>query len=361
MRVRIPNDLLFEVTKGEGQELKTFRGLSSEERNDILTETHQRVFMNELLTTACNWERTKNAVRGDKRSAKAGNKAIVVNNADNIDNEVLENVVSMATKSKKTETVEELVSVNHVIKTDGKFSNVPKKEMQEKKVKVARATAKVSFSFDSKKSVLSVNVVEIVANDAATEAHWRKDLEKAIERAGETVEIFYNVARFTKALFDTLHVHRMCNITGAEAINMMRIYKNARIAYPVFAKLDRRVQVDILDRGYRRARSISAGSRDIHAFAKGTFEAMCEVKGVIDVVYKHDFITNKMMTFTKIAEFRRDRVNPDRHTQIWEKNSLVFVDYVYGKCNFRTSLLAFDLWDLLARGVKNSEASIEIA
>ncbi len=349
------------VLAGNGQELRKFRGLNSTETDAVMTETYQRDFLRNFFGSSCNWERMSHA-KGElvKNSNKAKEKNAETTTAEgaNFDNEVLANVVFLATKAKATEVKKELVSVNRMVTTDGKTSMVPRMEMAEKKVKIPKATAKVSFRFDSKKSMLVLEVIEVTAMEPSTEKHYRKDLEKALMSGRDAVECFYTLNDFIKSFFDTLHVHKMCYITGSEAVNMHKIYKHAKQAYPLFDKMGHRKQVDILDKGYRNSRSVSAGSRDIHAFAKGTFEAMCDEGGIIDQVYKHDFITNQLMLYKKIGEHRRDRVNPDNHNQIWEKNCLVFVDYVYGKSNIRTSLLAFDLWDLLARGVRSSERSV---
>lgn len=341
-KVRV-DAFLRNVLDGNGQELRNFRGLSSAERNALETEAHQRSFMNYFMRNTSEWEK-----KGKSSSAE---------NALNFENEVLSSTIVLATKAKETFIESEEVTEHRMVSVDGRFKPEAYQKVREKKVKEPKAVAEVSFKFDSKKNVLEVDVTSISVKDPGTKAYYRKELEKALEKTGDDMECFYNITRFVKYFFDTLHVHKITYVTGSEALVMMRIYKNARIAYPLFSKLKYTKQIEILDKGFRKARRSSAGSRDIHTYAKATFEAMCEEGGVINEVYKHDFVTNKMMTYKKVGEQRRDRRNPDNSSQIWEKNCLIFVDYIYGKTNIRTSLLAFDLWDLLARDVRTGERS----
>jgi hypothetical protein len=354
IKVAVNPKFLGSVLDGNGHELNDFRGLSSGDYNAVLTEVYQRSFLSSFLGSYCSWER-KRPAKGESNNSGKGSKKSVAIDGVNIDNEVLGNVVCLATKKKYEVTRSETVTVNRLVVIDGKQQTLPFTEKKEKKEKVPVAQAKVLFNFNQSDNVLEIKVLEMSGKDKATEIRCRKELENELEDAHIMMECYYDMSQFVKALFDTLHVHKMCHITGSEAQNMRRIYKHAVVAYPLFAKLDHRKQIDILDKGFRGARTVTAGSRDIHAFAKATFEAMCREGGIIDVVYKHDFITNQMMTYTKIGEHRRDRVNPDNHRQVWEKNCLVFADYVYGKSNIRTSFHAFDLWDLLARGARNSE------
>lgn len=330
---------------GRGRALIEFNRLSSAERSKIETEAYQRLYMSELFGSFSTWER---ATHG-----KTSKKDLEADSGSSMESEILQNVISMTSKDKTAVTVHENANVKRMVQIGAKFESVPVTEVVEKKVKEPNATAQVTFQFDSKKSVLMVEVQEISVRDTATKEHYTKSLEKALKTAGTNMEKKFTLPRLVKSFFDTLHVHKLCHISGTEALNMMRIFRNAKMAYPLFANLNYVKQIDILDKGYRNARSISAGSRDIHALAKGTFEAMCEEKGLIDKVYKHDFITNKMMYYYKIAEHRRNRCNPENPSQIWERDSLIFVDYVYGKTRIRTSLMAFDLWDLLAKGVRN--------
>lgn len=334
---------------GRGRALIEFNRLSSAERSMIETEVYQRLFMSELFGSFSSWERV---ARG-----KSGKKATEVEPTITMENEILPNVISLTSKDKTAVTVHENANVKRMVQIGNKFESVPMTEKVEKKVKKPNATAMVTFRFDAKKSVLVVEAQDFSVREADTKEHYTKSLEKALKTAGTNMEKKLTLPRLVKSFFDTLHVHKMCHISGAEALNMMRIFRNAKMAYPNFANLDYVKQIDILDKGYRNARTISAGSRDIHALAKGTFEAMCEEKGLIDKVYKHDFITNKMMYYYKIGERRRNRVNPENPSQIWERDSLIFVDYVYGRTKIRTSLMAFDLWDLLAKGVRDEGAT----
>lgn len=342
------------ILAGRGRELSEFNRLSPTARTAIETETYQRLYLGELFGSYSSWERAKVAIDGD--AGKKNKKKTDEEPGLSMENEVLNNVIGMVSKDKTTVTVHETVNANRMIQIGDRFTSVPGTEVKEKKVKKPNANAAVTFHFDSKKSVLLVEVKEFSVKDPTTQERYSKSLEKALKTAGTNMEEKLTLPRLVKSFFDTLHVHNMCYISGNEALNMMRIFRNAKVAYPKFAKLTYGKQIGIMDKGFRNARSVYVGSRDIHALAKGTFEAMCEEKGLIDEVYKHDFITNRFYTYRKIAEHRRNRVNPEHQNQIWEKDSLIFVDYVYGNARIRTSLQAFDLWDLLAKGVRDVRA-----
>lgn len=328
------------IRGGNGRGLIPFNRLSDAERSMLVTEAYQRIFMSEFLGVSSAWERVAARKKSETSAAELTN---------NMENEILQSVIDLATKEKTSVVVNECIG--------DRSESVTKAEKQEKKVKMPNATAQVAFSFDTKKSVLTVEIKGISVREEEKKDRYMKSLERALKNAADDVEEKATLPRVVKAFFDTLHVHKLCTISGPEALNMMRVYRNAMKVYPLFANLEYAKQIDILDKGYHKARTISVGSRDIHSFAKGTFEAMCEEKGLIDRVYKHDFITGKMMLYYKIGEHRRDRKNPDTH-QIWERDSLLFVDYVYGEAKIRTSLMAFDLWDLLAKGARDESAAV---
>ena len=129
---------------------------------------------------------------------------------------------------------------------------------------------------------------------------------------------------------------------------MYRVYNNALKYFPQFKTLNGKTRADVMDRGYRRSRGQRSGSKDIWTFAKGTFEVFAN-DGLIDEVIREDHVTGKLVKHTKFMENRKDRRNPDKPREIWEENALIFVGYQYGAHRLRTSILAYDLWSLLAR------------
>lgn len=320
------------ILAGNGKEVKKFEGVSSIERIRLEAETYQRMYLNEALGTSSSWE------AGEAYLAKKDN--------INIANSIRNNCVCLISKKKATVVVKEVVNLTKTFKIGKETKKIPTTEIRDKKVQEPKAMAFVSFRFDSNNSVLVVNIESIVAKDFATEEYFRKDLEKNLTAAATQTEKKFCLSGFVKAFFDTLKANRFCNISGNEALNMMRIYNNAKRTYPLFAELEYTKQIDILDKGYRNACKVSSANRDIYVLAKSAFLSMYEA-GYADKVYKLDFISNRIMLHTKIGEHRKDRRNPERPSQIWEKNSLIFVDYVYGGSNLRTSILASELWNLL--------------
>lgn len=347
VKVNVP-PVLGKILSGGGGELSEFNKLTATARTAIERETYQRLYLNVLFGYSSNWERVKESSGKKKKEEEA---------SFSVENEILQHEIRLVSKDKTPVTVTENVSVI-------KFMGPPSLEVKEKRIKEPNATAKLAFHFDPAKRQLLVEVKDFSVRETSTQETYSNSLNKALKAAGENMERKFDLKGLIKPFFDTLHIHRLCEISGNEALNMMKIFRNAKMAYPIFAKLGYADQIGILHEGFERGRTAPFSNRDIHTFAKGTFEVMhmYETKvemdetkdktkdkkvGLIDVVYKHDFITNKMMTYRKIAEHKRNRVNGD----------LLFVDYVYGTANIRTSLSAFDLWDILAKGVRASDAS----
>ncbi len=327
------------ILAGNGRELKLFEGVSSRERNRLEAETYKRMYLNEALGASSGWE--------------AG-EAYLAKKDINIANSIRNNCVCLISKRKTTVVKKEVVNVTKTIKIGKETKKIPTTEIRDKKVQEPKAMAFVSFRFDSNNSVMVVNIQSITAKDFATEEYFRKDLEKTLTTAGTQTEKKFCLSGFVKAFFDTLKANRLCNISGNEALNMMRIYNSAKKVYPLFAELEYTKQIDILDKGYREACKESSVNRDIYVFAKSTFLSMYEA-GYADKVYKYDFVSSRIMLHTKIGENRKDRRNYERPSQIWEKSCLIFVDYVYGGSNLRTSILASELWNLLVS--KEGEAA----
>lgn len=291
------------------------------EKNEILMQTFQRAMLFFWLTSGKRsvWSRVKSGAEKDDVTQEVG------------DTELLSSEIALTSKSKY-------------------------KEEKKEGAKVAEATARVSCSFDAAKFELHVEVLEISAKDDATHKYYEKLLKKELNDARNDMEFFLGMEEFLRCFFDTLHSKLVTMVTGSEAVHMYHVYNNALKYFPQFKKLNDKTRADVMDQGYRRSRSQRSGSKDIWTFAKGTFE-MFASNGLIDEVIKENQITGKLVKHTKIMENRKDRCNPDNPREIWEKNALIFVDYKYGTHQLRTSVLAYDLWSLLARN-NNSDGAL---
>lgn len=313
------------VVQGDAKELRGYNDLSVFERLEILTEVFQRAFLAFWLYSSKNTEWNRRRVTQHKKGKEE---------TYGFDNEQLSQTVLLYSK--------ELVNGGSVGEGE---------KLNEKKI--PKATAKANFSFDMKKSVLHVVVTDIVTENSNDRKVFEASLESELVAAKAAMEHYMGMDRFLKVFFDTLHVRGLTDVMGGEAVTMHRIYKNALQFYPVFKALNYNTQIDLLRKGYRTARRMSGHSRDIHSFAKATFHAFDAHGEVLGKVYTREAITNRYKMFTKVYENRKDRRNPDMHSQIWESNSLIFAEYEHpiadGSTTLRTSFLAFDLWDMLAR------------
>lgn len=316
VKVTVP-PVLGTILLGRGGELKKFNKLPAITSDAIIMEAYQRLYLNELFGQSSKWE-----------------------GVCSMENEILPSEIGLVSKDKTPVIVTEKVSVI-------KFLGAPSLEAREKKINQPRATAKLAFTFVPAKGQLLVEVKRVSVREASTKEAYSNSLDKAVKAAGVNMERKFNLTKLIKSFFDTLHIHGLCYISGNEALNMRKVFSNAKMAYPNFARISYGDQIAILHDGFERARTASFSNRDIHTLAKGTFEAMYEKGGIIDEVFKHDFNTNKMMTYLKVAERKKNQGD----------TTLLFVDYKYGTAGVRTTLSAFDLWDVLAKGVRASDAS----
>ena len=260
-----------------------------------------------------------------------------------------------AVKVKKSETN---MDVNAVLDSEIVSNVVTVKTKSLTEDKKPKAIAKVAFYFDDLENELSFEVLEVKAADPANAEHYRKGLLKELKAAKTEMDYGFEFEMFLKYFFGTLKAMDVANFEGTDAVLMYKIHKRAIERYPLFAKLDQEKQMDVLDSGLRKARAARAGSRDIHYFAKCTFEVFAE-KDLIDRVIREDHITGKLKTYYKVSENRKDRVNPDKPSQIWEKNCLIFVTYK-DLNGIQISFHPFDLWNMLAQGTRVNPNEIEM-
>ena len=260
-----------------------------------------------------------------------------------------------AVKVKKSETN---MDINAVLDSEKVSDVVTVKTKAVNEQKKPRAIAKVRFSFDDLNNVLSLEVIEVNAANPADAEHYRKSLLRELKDAKTEMDFDFGFEMYLKYFFGTLKATEVANIEGSEAVLMYRIYKRAIERYPLFKAMSQDKQLDVLDRGLRKARAARVGSRDIHYFAKCTFEVFAE-EGLINKVIREDHVTGKLKTYYKVSENRRDRVNPDNHSQVWERNCLIFATYK-DLNGIQTSFLAFDLWNMLAQSNRVDAGAIDM-
>lgn len=327
------------VLEGGGTELKKFEEASLAEQNAIMVETYQRAFLTSFFGPFSDWQRAD--VKEDKRKGKGRGGPI---DYAMVDGSVLDPVMSIVSKAKTTEEVTELVRVTQTRKIGKKLVKVPVEQKKVRQKKEPKAKAELSFRYDMELSMLIVEILEVSANELEEALSFSEKLERSLKAAGKCLEERFTMDRFIKFFFDTLHIRKMCDISGTEAVDMLRIYRNAKVVYPLFAGQKRPKQIQNLDKGYHKAQDVHYG-RDIHTLARSTFEVLYE-QGYTDEVYMYDHVTSRKYLFTKLNERRRHRRDPDDSSLIWERNSLVFVVYNYG-LNAKTYVLPVDLWELL--------------
>lgn len=253
-------------------------------------------------------------------------------------------------KSVKLKKTDNETDINAVFDSETVSNVVTIKSRGMDEDKKPRATAKVSFAYDDLTGSLNVDIAEVECSNAFSKANYEHSLHRELMEAKKDMDIEMDFEIFLKYFFGTLKATELAYVEGGEAVLMYRIYNKAMERYPLFEKLNMYDRLDVLDRGLRRARAARSGARDIHYFAKCTFEVFAE-DNLINKVIREDHVTGKLKTYYKVSENRRDRVNPDAPSQVWERNCLIFATYK-DLNGIQTSFLAFDLWNMLAQSTK---------
>lgn len=176
-----------------------------------------------------------------------------------------------------------------------------------------------------------------------------KQVELKLRAIKKNMEESYGKQAFSRNFFDELHSKQLTDIDGNSAALMYKIYLNAKKHYPLFKHMSYNTQMKLLQRGYYGARGRNAATRDIYAFSKATFGVL-EKENLIDVLVMNDPILGRNHAYHKISENRRTRVNPDKRSEVWEYDCLIFVNYKYRTSTgveLRTSIHCSDLWNLL--------------
>lgn len=142
---------------------------------------------------------------------------------------------------------------------------------------------------------------------------------------------------------DVLHDNKLTDIDGKETIHMKNIYPEALKVYPKFSEMSFHERMRILDRGYTYGRKSSSNSRDIHLFAKATFEALAE-EGLYETVR----MEGREYTLEKV--YRHNRIIDGKCI---ERDAIKFIRYSYplhkGISPMQVCFQPFDLWHVLTR------------
>ncbi len=322
----------FERMTSYGKELRSFLRLDSGIQLLIITEMWERMFAHFWLTGRSAWVR-------DNSYAK---KNATMTEEARLDVESLS--TTMTLQSKDTYEKE---AMPQPVSPDGY-----RPLYSLKKEKVPKATAKVEFSFNRKKMILQVEIVEVTAENENERKKYENTLRKELQTAADSMNAMFDLSedfsyaemRYAKreciekmlnAFFNTLHVSKecSCHIVGNEAVAMYRVYRNALEVYPDFAAERHEKQVEILDEGYVQARAYGKGSRDVHTFAMATFYALHR-NGMVKRVRRLDPVFNKLRLYENVWENKN------------QQHGLIFIDFEYqcGPVRLRTAFKPFDLW-----------------
>ena len=196
----------------------------------------------------------------------------------------------------------------------------------------------LKFKYEDKMRTLTVSLDSYqINNDEVDLDSYVKALNDELQRIRNCfLHGSYKGAKILENFIDTLHAHNYTSIKGVDAKIMKEIYPKIKEHFLDFNKFSFERQKAILLKACLRG--MQNERKDIHSFAKATFEVLVE-SNAINVVEAFGY-TNK-----KICEHRKDLMDYETH-EIWAKNILIFTDYNTG--TFRTSYHSHDLWALLA-------------
>lgn len=319
-----------------GNEVRSFMRLNDFEQFMLLTEMWERMFARFWLGGKSIWVRNSSGAKNNQANEDA-----------RLETEVLSTIMSLKSKDMGERTMEA-----KPVKTADGF--VPLSSL--KKVKVPKATAEVAFSYDQKKMILKVEILEVTALSDADKRKYENALNEELQETADRMNDLFAidedfspaekraakrecVENMLVAFFNTLHANHKCQITGNEAAVMYRVYRNAYDTYPAFRSASFENQVAVLDDGFAKARTYKGGSRDVHSFAKSTFYALYS-RGMVNRVYRMDPVFGNVRHYDKVGENTN------------EKHDLIFLEFEYecGAVRLRTAFKPFDLWHILAVG-----------
>lgn len=181
-------------------------------------------------------------------------------------------------------------------------------------------------------------VADTPENQKVAEEKTAKELADAIKRLNEE----FSSELFIKNFFDVLVENDVTCVVGKDAVMMKRIYDVAPFHFPQFKALPKNKKMEVLRKAYRNGRREPAHYRDIYVYSRATLEAFY-MHGLLERVYKKENVVGLWKTFRKIGI---------SSTAIGTYQCPRFISYEYTAGNgtvLRTSIQAFDLWELIAK------------
>lgn len=143
--------------------------------------------------------------------------------------------------------------------------------------------------------------------------------------------------------FETLNENHLTKMTGNDAVNMVHIYKNANKYYTDFEALSFDEKLEVLEKGFVKARKTSRDRRDIHTIAMNVFEVLVS-ENLINEFKEYDYTYCKMRKYEFVRMYSSDGLM--RHALFIEKDS-----------GLKTGKLAFDLWHALTLNREKDETA----
>lgn len=214
------------------------------------------------------------------------------------------------------------------------------------KNKAVHYTADLNFEFIPKQNRIKVAVTNQNARNRKAKDAYTVCLNKELREIKKDFEEICSPMHFVKAFFTTLKAHNLSRINGREAASMYRIYTKALDHYPLFKDLPYKRQIDVMQKGMRKAIVQSHKNRDIHLYAKSTFEILSKENLISSLTGIGEF----NYTYHAVGENRKTRRDYEHYSEIWEYDCLIFVNYQYlvrDSVTMQTSFSAFDLWHIL--------------
>ncbi len=223
------------------------------------------------------------------------------------------------------------------------FGEYPNQFILKGKNSADKALALVTVTYNEENDAFLVEH-HVMAKDIETRKKYEKILESEIADIERIIKNRMPENLFIKTFFDVLSDNRVCDIPGSEALIMKRLLEKAPKHFPEFGELMYYEKINILRDAFRVARREHKSKRDQYTFARATFEEMFRA-GVVHLVYKHDPISGKMKMYRAIGY---------SFNTISRPNGAIprFIDFAYDTNSgvvLRTSMLCFDLWELLAK------------
>jgi hypothetical protein len=134
-------------------------------------------------------------------------------------------------------------------------------------------------------------------------------------------------ASLLEDFIDILNIRKLTDVRPAVAGYMKTIYKSAVRDFPFFKNLSILKQVEILEEGYKICYTRRADKRDIHSFAKATYEHMAKLE-----LHKKVIIDGKTNNYVK--EYKGGR-------------NMLYEYKVKSGDTLRNYVAPFDLWNML--------------